>query len=460
MPEYDETTETSGEILSMPQTLSGKEILLGVTGSIAAYKAADLCSRLGKLGANVHVVLTMAAARFVGAATFRALTRNPVVTDVFEEPTAKRIAHIDLAQSAHLVLVAPASADILARMAHGLADDMLSTCLLATPPATPVLVAPAMNTVMWEHPATVANVQTLTERGVQFIAPGYGLLACQDVGAGKLADVEDIVAAVQARLETKLEASESVKKTNAQVETNANVERKWAGKRVLITAGATREPLDPVRFLSNRSSGKMGYAIAEEAIAQGADVTLVSGFATAVAPSNVRLIKVGTAQEMLAACQSHFAACDVFIASAAVADYAPETVHAQKMKKPMTATNASAQTEEANAMQSEEANNAEITTLRLKRTPDIVATLAAGKQPGQIVVGFAAETEHLLAHARAKLETKRLDLIVANDITMEGAGFETDTNIVTLLWPDGRMETLPQMSKREVGRALLNVLLC
>ncbi len=452
MAEYDEIMEEPGDLTLMPQPLAGKEILLGVTGSIAAYKAADLCSRLGKLGANVHVVLTAAATQFVGAATFRALTRNPVVTDVFEEPTAKRIAHIDLAQSADLVLVAPASADILARMAHGLADDMLSTCLLATPSATPVLVAPAMNTVMWEHPATVENARILTERGVQFIAPGYGLLACQDVGAGKLADVEDIVAAVQARLETKLEVSESVKKTNAEVETNAKPERKWIGKRVLITAGATREPLDPVRFLSNRSSGKMGYAIAEEAAAQGADVTLVSGFATAIPPPGVSLVKVETAQEMLTACQSYFADCDVFIASAAVADYTPETVHAQKIKKPMAATNTSTQTEET--------DGEETVTIRLKRTPDIVATLAKSKQPGQIVVGFAAETEHLLAHARAKLETKRLDLIVANDITMEGAGFESDTNIVTLLWPDGRTETLPQMSKREVGRALLNVLLC
>ena len=423
------------ELLSMPQTLAGKEILLGVTGSIAAYKAADLCSRLSKLGANVHVVLTSAAAQFVGAATFRALTRNPVVMDVFDEPNERRIAHIDLAQSADLVLVAPASADILARMAHGLADDMLSTCLLATPPSTPVLIAPAMNTVMWEHPATKANVKTLMDRGVQFIAPGYGLLACQDVGTGKLADMEDIVAAVRERLETNTEVSAPASKATPETETN------WAAKRVLITAGATREPLDPVRFLSNRSSGKMGYAIAAEALAQGAEVTLISGFATAAPPQGAIVVKVQTAQEMLAACQIYFADCDVFIASAAVADYAPETVHAQKIKKP-----AVAEDEEG------------IVTLRLKRTPDIVATLAKSKRPGQIVVGFAAETEHLLAHARSKLTTKRLDLIVANDITVEGAGFETDTNIVTLLWPDGRMESLPQMSKGAVACHLLNAL--
>src|SRR5579884_1981700 len=254
--------------------LAGKRILLGVSGSIAAYKAADLCSRFGKLGADVHVVLTAHAAQFVGPATFRALTRNPVLTDVFDESHARRIAHIDLAQSADLVVVAPASADVLAKMAHGLADDMLTTCLLATPAATPVLVAPAMNTVMWEHPATVSNLETLRTRGVQIVQPGYGVLACQDVGYGKLADVPEIVRAVVDRL--------------AQA-------RDLAGRRFLITAGATREPLDPVRFLSNRSSGKMGYAIAAEAEARGAQVTLVSGFATAPAPQGVKIVRVGSA---------------------------------------------------------------------------------------------------------------------------------------------------------------------
>ncbi len=397
--------------------LAGKRILLGVSGSIAAYKAADLCSQLGKLGAEIHVVLTPHAAQFVGAATFRALTRNPVLSDVFDEPHAQRIAHIDLAQSADLVLVAPASANLLAKMAHGLADDLLTTCLLATPPQTPLLAAPAMNTQMWQHPATLANLETLAARNVQIVQPGYGVLACQDVGVGKLADVAEIVRAVTDRL---------------------GAAQDWAGRRVLITAGATREPLDPVRFLSNRSSGKMGYALAAEAAGRGANVTVVSGFATAAVPAGVEIIKVESADAMLAACASRFADCDVFIAAAAVADYAPETFAAQKIKK--------------------SPDTADGLTLRLKRTPDIVALLAARKRPGQTVVGFAAETENLLAYARAKLQAKHLDLIVANDVTAEGAGFDADTNIITLLWPDGRSESLPKTSKRDAARFILDCL--
>lgn len=399
--------------------LENRQILLGVTGSIAAYKAADICSQLGKLGAEVHVVLTAHAAQFVGVPTFRALTRNPVLSDLFDEPHARRIAHIDLAQSADLVLVAPASANILAKMAHGLADDMLSTCLLATPAATPLLVAPAMNTVMWEHPATVANLETLRARGVQIVQPGYGVLACQDVGYGKLADVPEIVRAVVERL------------TQA---------RDLEGYRVLVTAGATREPLDPVRFLSNRSSGRMGYAIAAEAAARGAQTTLISAYATVPVPTGVEMVCVGSADEMLAACGAHFPDCHAFIAAAAVADYAAETIAPQKLKK------------------SDSATGEDGLTLRLRRTPDILAAMAARKQPGQIVVGFAAETENLLANARKKLKTKHLDLIVANDVTAEGAGFDADTNVVTLLWPDGRADSLPKLPKREVARRLLDAL--
>ena len=394
--------------------LAGKRILLGVSGSIAAYKAADLCSQLSKSGAEIHVVLTPHAAQFIGAPTFRALTDNPVLTDVFDEPYAQRIAHIDLAQSADLVLVAPASANVMAKMAHGIADDLLTTCLLATPTRTPLLVAPAMNTQMWEHPATLANLQILKARQVEIVQPGYGLLACQDVGMGKLADVAEIVRAVTARL---------------------HAAQEWAGRRILITAGATREPLDPVRFLSNRSSGKMGFALAEEAANRGAAVTVVSGFATAAVPAGVEVIKAESANEMLAACEARFMDCDVFIAAAAVADYAPETIAAQKMKK--------------------NPDTADGLTLRLKRTPDILAILAAQKISRQIVVGFAAETEDLLANAQAKLRAKNLDLIIANDVTAEGAGFDADTNIITLLWPDGRAESLPQMSKRDAAKRIL-----
>jgi phosphopantothenoylcysteine decarboxylase/phosphopantothenate--cysteine ligase len=407
----------SSSLQGVRATLTDKNILLGVSGSIAAYKAADICSQLGKLGAEVHVILTAHAAQFVGVPTFRALTRNPVLTDVFDEPHARRIAHIDLAQSADLTLVAPASANLLAKMAHGLADDMLTTCLLATPASTPLLVAPAMNTVMWEHPATVANLETLRARGAQIVQPGYGVLACQDVGYGKLADVPEIVRAVVDRL------------TQPQ---------EFAGRRFLITAGATREPLDPVRFLSNRSSGKMGYAIAAEAAARGAQVTLVSGFATVPAPDGVEVVRIETAEEMLQACAARFAECQVFIAAAAVADYAAETVAPQKIKKTM------------------DGSADEGMTLRLRRNPDVVATLGARKQPGQIVIGFAAETQDLLANARKKIQDKHLDLIAANDVTAEGAGFEADTNIVVLLWPDGRAESLPKLSKREVARRLLD----
>jgi phosphopantothenoylcysteine decarboxylase/phosphopantothenate--cysteine ligase len=399
--------------------LSGKNILLGVTGSIAAYKAADLCSQLGKLGAEIHVVLTSAAAQFVGPATFRALTRNPVLSDIFDEPHAQRIAHIDLAQSADLVLVAPATADIIAKMAHGLADDMLSTCLLATPPATPLLVAPAMNAVMWQHPATTANLATLRARGVQFIEPGYGLLACQDVGQGKLADTNDIIQAIVDRLAPAGD---------------------FTGVRLLVTAGATREPLDPVRFLTNRSSGKMGYAIAAEARMRGAQVTLVSGHAAVPAPEGVELVRIETADEMMAACNERFPACDILIAAAAVADYTPVEVAAQKIKKPDVDP------------------AADTLTLTLRRTPHILATLAACKRPGQIVVGFAAETQQLLDNARSKPYFRQLDLIVANDVTTAGAGFDVDTNIVTLLWPDGRAESLPLLAKRAVAARLLDAI--
>lgn len=396
--------------------LDGKRILLGVTGSIAAYKAADICSQLSKLDADIHVVLTDHAAKFVGAPTFRALTRNSVITDLFDEPAERRIAHIDLAQSADLILVAPATANVIARLAHGIADDMLSTCLLAAPRTTPVLVAPAMNTVMWEHPATLVNLATLKRYGVEIVEPGFGVLACQDVGTGKLADVAEIVQAVIRRL------------TRSQ---------EFAGVDFLVTAGATREPLDPVRFLTNRSSGRMGYAIAEEARARGANVTLVSGWASIDPPEGVHLVRVETAAEMLAACRERMNGYSVFVAAAAVADYTPETVSDRKIKK-----TTSRELEEP-------------MSIRLKRTEDILATLGAAKRTGQIVVGFAAETEDLLVNARRKLQEKRADLIVANDVLTEGAGFDVETNVVTILGKEGD-QSLPLLTKREVAARLLD----
>ncbi|HLJ55268.1 MAG TPA: bifunctional phosphopantothenoylcysteine decarboxylase/phosphopantothenate--cysteine ligase CoaBC, partial [Chthonomonadaceae bacterium] len=315
---------------------------------------------------------------------------------------------------------APASANILAKLAHGLADDMLSTCLLAIPPATPLLVAPAMNTVMWEHPATVANLATLRGRGVEVVEPAAGVLACQDVGAGKLAAADDIVAAVIARLLPPQDL---------------------AGLHVVVTAGATREPLDPVRFLTNRSSGRMGYAIADVAARRGARVTLVSGHVSIGPPPGATVVPVDTAAEMLAACLDLRDAFDVFIAAAAVADYTPEQVAPAKIKR--TAAEAAA------------APDGGILTLRLRPTQDIVATIGAGKRPGQTVVAFAAETEALAANARRKLISKCADLVAANDVTARGAGFDVETNIVTLVTHDGE-RALPLLPKRAVAARLLD----
>lgn len=401
-------------------TLEGRRILLGVSGSIAAYKAADLCSQLSKLDADLHVVLTHAASQFVCAPTFRALTRNPVVTDLFDEPDDRRIAHIDLAQSADLVVVAPATANIIAKYAAGIADDMLTTCLLATPRQTPVVIAPAMNTVMWNHPATVANLKTLESRGVIIVPPGYGLLACQDVGDGKLADVASIVQQIVEILTA----------------TSVAVKSDFAGKHILITAGATREPLDPVRFLTNRSSGKMGLALAEEAAARGGAVTLVTGHISEGlrVPKAITQIVVERAEEMSTVCVELFPTMDIFIGAAAVADYAPASYTDQKIKK-------SAEDE---------------LFLRLRKTPDVLAALGQNRRADQLVIGFAAETSDLVSNALAKIVSKNLDLIAANDVTQEGAGFDADTNIVTLIWPGGNTLELPILSKRDTAAKILD----
>ncbi len=458
----EKSTENMGGTSSdIDLPLGGRTILLGVCGSIAAYKAADLCSRLGKLGAEVHVVLTRNAAQFIGAATFRALTRNPVLVDIFDEPYGRRIAHIDLAQSADLVLIAPATANTLAKMAHGFADDLLTTCLLATPQTTPLLAAAAMNAVMWAHPATVANLDTLRRRGVEIVEPGYGVLACQDVGYGKLAEVDEIVSAVVKRLARQNDAAPTISdSTGLNRSDQSSVAQDYLGRRVLVTAGATREPLDPVRFLSNRSSGKMGYAIAAEAALRGATVTLVSGFTTVPSllvnsPSegSIEVVRVGTAAEMLSACEANFEQCDLFIAAAAVADYTPVDFSQQKIKK-QTILNEHGPTEiRQDGAASDEIN------LRLKQTPHILATLAAKKRPGQTVVGFAAETQDAVENARHKPYAASLDMIVVNDVTAPGAGFDLDTNIVTLLWADGRTVPLPCLQKTEVAHQLLDALL-
>lgn len=405
--------------------LEGKKILLGVSGSIAAYKAADLCSQLSKLGLDTTAVLTATAARFVGTPTFQALTRNPVYADLFDEPESKRIAHIDLAQSTSLVIVAPASANVIAKYAAGIADDMLTTCLIATPATTPVLIAPAMNTAMWDHPATQANLATLRSREVTIITPATGVLACGDTGTGKLAAVESIVEAILDQLN--------------RVTPIYNPD--FTGIRVLVTAGATREPIDPVRFITNRSSGKMGIALALAAAERGACVTLVSGHVSVPSPRHpkITVVSAQTAEQMHRATLELFPESDLFIGAAAVADFTPLEVNKQKIKKMSTDSYGSSDF-----------------TLQLKLTADIAAAVGSTKRTDQVVIGFAAESENLLANAARKIAAKKLDMIVANDITADGAGFDVDTNAVTLLWPDGRTVPLPQLSKRDVAERILD----
>lgn len=391
-------------------SLAGRTIVLGVGGSISAYKAADLCSRLVQEGARVFPILSRGALRFVAAPTFWGLAGQPVSTDAFDEPFPGEIAHLHYAALADLFVLAPASADLLARLAAGLCDDMLTSVLLARA-EKPVLVAPAMNTDMWQNAATQANRKTLEARGFRFLEPGVGRLAEGIVGAGRLPEPPEIVEAVREIL---------------------NHRRDLVGVRVLITAGPTREAIDPVRFLSNRSSGKMGYALAEAAAARGAIVTLVSGpVALAPPPGLARVIAVTSAEQMLRAVEECEVENNVIVAAAAVADYAPAEVAEQKIKK--TGQNL---------------------ILRLRRTEDILGKLGQNKRPDQLLVGFAAETEELEKHARAKLSAKNLDLVVANDVTRQGAGFEGDTNVVTLIERNGTATDLPQMSKRAVADAI------
>lgn len=405
---------TSGPPEPVGGPLAGKTVVLGVGGSVSAYKAADLCSKLVQDGARVFPILTKGALRFVGAPTFWGLASQPVATETFDEPFGQtEIAHLRYAEIADLFVVAPASADLLARLAAGLCDDMLTSALIANR-AKPVLICPAMNTDMWAHPATQANRRTLEGFDYHFLDPGVGRLAEGVVGAGRLAEPPEIVQAVR---EILLPA------------------RDLAGLSVLVTAGPTREAIDPVRFLSNRSSGKMGYAVAEAAAARGATVTLVTGPTNLPVLAGVaRVVRVTSAAEMLAACLEHAPAAHVVIAVAAVADYAPEAVADQKIKK----------------------NGDEPLTLTLRPTEDILRRLGQQKRPGQTLVGFAAETENMEAHARAKLAGKNLDLIVANDVTRPGAGFDADTNVVTLIPAVGEAVALPQMSKRAVADALLD----
>ncbi|MCZ8520204.1 MULTISPECIES: bifunctional phosphopantothenoylcysteine decarboxylase/phosphopantothenate--cysteine ligase CoaBC [Paenibacillus] len=388
--------------------LQGKTVVLGVCGGIAAYKAAALCSKLTQAGAQVRVIMTESAAKFVAPLTFQALSRHEVAIDTFDEKDPSVVMHIDLADRADAVVVAPATANLIGKMALGLADDMLSTTLLAT--TAPVFVAPAMNVHMLAHPAVQANLQTLASRGVRFIEPGVGQLACGYVGKGRLAEPEEIAGVLQSYF-----ADEGLLR----------------GRRLLVTAGGTVERIDPVRYLTNDSSGKMGYAIAEEARRMGAAVTLVTGRASVPVPAGVEVVRVESALDMREAVLYRMESQDIIIKAAAVADYRPAEAEQQKIKK-----------------------KSEDMTLQLVKNPDILAELGERKTT-QFLVGFAAETQNVEAFATEKLKRKRSDLLVANDVTVEGAGFGTDTNLVRIYDQGGLVEALPMLSKQEVAARLL-----
>ncbi|PAD19350.1 MULTISPECIES: bifunctional phosphopantothenoylcysteine decarboxylase/phosphopantothenate--cysteine ligase CoaBC [Shouchella] len=391
--------------------LKNKTIVVGVSGGIAAFKTAALVSKLTQAGANIYVVMTEAATKFVTPLTFQALSRNPVYTDTFTEPDATKIAHIDIADQADLVLIAPASANTIAKLAAGIADNMLTTLVLAT--KAPVALAPAMNVNMYEHPSVQENMEKLRSYHYQLIEPGAGYLACGWVGKGRMAEPEQLLELVDTLLE---EATD------------------LRGKQVIVTAGPTREPLDPVRFFSNYSSGKMGYALAQEARRRGAHVTLITGPTALEAPVGVKTVAVQTAEEMYNAVNKRYQQADIVIKAAAVADYQPVDVFAHKQKK-----------------------NADEWSVALERTKDILRFLGEHKKE-QILVGFAAESEQLHTYAKSKLERKNLDLIVANNITTEGAGFDVDTNVVTVFTRDGQETAYPQASKKEVAKQILNEL--
>jgi phosphopantothenoylcysteine decarboxylase/phosphopantothenate--cysteine ligase len=388
--------------------LAGRVIVLGVTGGISAYKAVEVCRRLVDAGAHVAPIMTEGAERFVGPTTFSALASQPVQTSVFDE--ADPIPHTRLGQKADLILVCPATARLLGSYAAGISDDLLTATLLAT--RAPVMVCPAMHTEMWEHAAVQANLATLRSRGVHVVPPESGRLAGGDVGAGRLAEPAAVTAAVEALLGRVPDLQ---------------------GRKVLISAGGTREPIDPVRVITNRSSGKQGYALAEAALARGADVTLVTTV-DRPAPPGATVVRVGSAAEMQAAIVPVGAAQDVIVMAAAVADFTVADPATSKIKK----------------------GDGGVPELRLVPTHDFLVDLGRDKPAGQVLVGFAAETDDVLANAAGKLARKNLDLIVANDVAADGVGFEHDTNAVTILGADGSRRAVPLASKRAIAEAILD----
>ena len=391
--------------------LQGKTVVLGVTGSIAAYKIASLASKLVKLHADVHVLMTQNATNFITPITFETLTGNKCLIDTFDRNFQFDVAHVSLAKKADVMLIAPASANVIGKIANGIADDMLTTTVMAS--TAPVLISPAMNTHMYENPIVQDNLQKLERFGYKIIAPAVGMLACHDVGAGKMPEPEMLLDWILREIACKKDLQ---------------------GKKILVTAGPTQEAVDPVRYLANHSTGKMGYALARCAMLRGADVTLVTGPTAITPPPFVQTVAVTSAEEMYQEVTKRAAEQNAIIMAAAVADYRPATVSAEKQKK--------------------QAGDA---VLPLSRTKDILAYLGEHKPAGQFLCGFSMETQHMLENSRAKLKQKHLDMICANNLKVAGAGFGTDTNVVTLIQAQKEQE-LPLQSKEAVGHAILDVI--
>lgn len=393
--------------------LKGKTVVLGVTGSIAAFKAASLASMLVKQGAEVHVIMTQNAMNFIHPITFESLTGTKCLTDTFDRNFEFQVEHVSLAKKADLLIVAPASADVIGKMANGIADDMLTTTALACT-ACPVLVAPAMNTRMFENPIVQDNMRKLESYGMKVIQPAVGYLACGDTGAGKMPEPSFLLECILHEIA---------------------MEKDMKGRKILVTAGPTREAMDPVRYLSNHSTGKMGYAVAKVAAMRGAEVTLVSGPVELETPIGVKRVDVTTAREMFEAVRDLAPEQDIIVKAAAVADYRPMNVSKEKVKKSNSAL-----------------------AILLERTDDILKFLGENKKEGQFLCGFSMETEHMVENSRSKLERKHLDMIVANNLKTEGAGFGTDTNVVTILTENEQVE-LPLMTKEEAAAGILDQIL-
>lgn len=408
--------------------LKDKNIILGVTGGIAAYKCVDLVSRLRKQGADVHVILTKGAQNFVTETAMREISGNPVITSMWQEIQQYDVEHIALAQLADVVLVAPATANVIAKCACGMADDMLTTTLLAT--KAPVFFAPAMNTNMYENSITQQNLHTLQERGCHIIDPAAGHLACGTSGVGRMPEPQELVEMLADFFATGKELAEP---DEADYRQHLAEGLDFSGLNILVTAAGTREPIDPVRYIGNRSSGKMGYAIAEAARDLGANVTLISGPSALTPLAGVNFFKVESARDMRRLVLENFPESQIVIKAAAVADYRVKNVADHKIKK-----------------------NDEELTLVLEKNPDILKELGQKKQKGQVLVGFAAETQNLIQYAQSKLEKKNLDMIVANDVSKPQAGFNVDTNLIKLLKRDGSIEELPLMSKKDLAYIILN----